>query len=89
MSNTAVCTFITDFYSPKTCGRWKWNLFDLEIVILHISALNLYDSQTLVIAATSCAVLFEEIIMESDNEGKGLGYILQSTFFSLSRRRLL
>lgn len=34
-----------------------------------------------VIAATSWATLFEEIIMESDKEGKGLGYILQHTSF--------
>lgn len=50
--------------------------------VLGVSALNLGGSQTLVIAATSCAMLFEEIIMDSDNEGKkGFGYILQSTSF--------
>lgn len=51
------------------------------IIILHVSALNLCGAQTLVIAVTSCEVLFEEIIMAPDNEGKGLGYIPQSTFF--------
>lgn len=40
------------------------------VVILHVSALNLGGTQTLVIAATSWAMLFEEIIMDSDNEGK-------------------
>lgn len=38
--------------------------------VLGVSALNLGGSQTLVIAATSCAMLFEEIIMDSDNEEK-------------------
>lgn len=40
------------------------------IVILHISALELCGAQTLVIAVTSWEMLFEEIIMVSDNEGK-------------------
>lgn len=46
-------------------------VFGLEIiVILHISALNLCGAQTLVIAVTSWPMLFEDIIMVSDNEGK-------------------
>lgn len=50
----------------------EWHLSSvLEIiVILHISALNLSGAQTLVIAVTSWPMLFEEIIMDSDNEGK-------------------
>lgn len=40
------------------------------IVILHVSASELCGAQTLVIAVTSWEMLFEEIIMVSDNEGK-------------------
>lgn len=46
------------------------SVLGLEIVILNVSALNLCDAQALVIAETSWATLFEEIIMEYDNEGK-------------------
>lgn len=55
-----------------SCGsEWVASVLGLEIiVILHISALNRFDAQTLVIAATSWAMLFEEIIMEYDNEAE-------------------
>lgn len=52
-------------------SEWVACVLGLEIiVILHISALNLCGAQTLVIAVASWAMLFEEIIMDSDNEGK-------------------
>lgn len=47
----------------------------------YISALNRGDAQTVVIAATSWAMLFEEIIMDLITREKGFGYILQSIFF--------
>lgn len=45
---------------------------------LHVSSV----AQTLVIAVTSCAMLFEELIMDSDNEGKRAW--LHPTVFSSS-----
>lgn len=60
-----------NFQNLRPVLEWLACVLGLEIiVILRLSASNLCSAQTLVIAATSWPMLFEEIIMASDNEGK-------------------